>query len=98
MEKLRGQPFHEVHIDEAASHTTRILSHLIDRIIGPRLGDYGGRLVLYGTPGRILSGIFYDATRSGAEIGRAYRDRDEPRYEGWLGWATHHWSIQDGGK
>jgi hypothetical protein len=96
IEKLRGQPFHEVHIDEFASYSPAILSNLLYRIIGPRLGDYGGVLVMYGTPGHILRGPAYEATRPGSEIGRPYADRDEPEYKDWAGWSTHNWTLQDG--
>jgi hypothetical protein len=93
IEKYRGQPFHEVQIDEAASHTVLILEHLLERIIGPRLGDYDGTIVMYGTPGRILSGELYEATRPQSEIGHPHEDhgsRDD------LGWSTHYWTLLDG--
>lgn len=96
IEKLRGQPFHEVIIDEAASHAPHLLENLLYRIIGPRLGDYGGRLVLVGTPGHVLAGPFYEATRPGTEIGRPYEDRSDPEFAGWKGWSTHHWELEDG--
>ena len=95
IEKQRGKPFHEVWIDESASHGTQLLEHFIYRIIGPRLGDYRGTLGLIGTPGHILDGPFYDATRPGSEISRPYADRDKPEYEGWDRWSLHTWSLED---
>ncbi len=59
IEKLRGLAFHEVHIDEAASYSTGLLEILITQIVGPRLGDYGGCVCVYGTPGNRLQGLFY---------------------------------------
>lgn len=96
IEKFRGQPFHEVHIDEFSSYPAKLLEHLIQRIIGPRLGDYGGCLVTYGTPGHVLAGPAYESTRPGSEISRHWRDRAAPEYDNWLGWSLHTWSLQDG--
>lgn len=97
IDKLRGQPFHEVGIDEAASYPAQLLEHLVFRIIGPRLGDYGGSLWFIGTPGHILSGPFYDSSRPGSEIHRRWSDRDLPEFADWTGWSFHSWSLQDGG-
>ena len=96
IEKLRGQPFHEVQIDEAASHKSTILNHLLERIIGPRLGDFDGTIVMYGTPGMALTGDFYEATRPQSTTGIPYEDRSEPEYEGKEGWSVHHWTLIDG--
>lgn len=65
IEKYRGQPFHEVWIDEASVYDHKLAEHLIDRIIAPRLGDYRGVLGLGGTPGHELAGEFYEATMPG---------------------------------
>jgi hypothetical protein len=96
IEKLRGIPHHEVGIDEMASYPAQLLEHLIERIIAPRLGDYGGVLWMIGTPGHILAGPAYEVTRPGSEIARLWDERDKPEYEGWLRWSTHHWSLEDG--
>ena len=95
IDKLRGQSFHEVQIDEAASYENRLLSNLIERIIGPRLGDYEGCIAMFGTPGHMLSGIFYDATSSGNAQNRPYRDRANVEYgEGqWKKWSSHFWTL-----
>ncbi len=91
IEKLRGQPFHEVQIDEAASHSYIILSYLVERIIGPRLGDFDGSLILYGTPSHLLTGYFYEATRPQSEEGTPYEGEAVTD-----GWSTHHWNAKDG--
>lgn len=96
IEKLRGIPRDEVGIDEAASFPTRLLEHLIERVIVPRLGDRDGTLWQTGTPSHILSGPFYDATRDGSPMARAYEDRDDPAYAGWDGWSLHSWALPDG--
>lgn len=82
IEKLRGQSFHEVQIDEAASYPRKLLEALLFRIIGPRLGDLDGVITMFGTPGHILSGPFYDATKPGAETH----------------WSVHHWTLEDAAK
>jgi hypothetical protein len=96
IDKLRGQPFHEVGIDEAASYPVELLRQLILRIIGPRLGDYGGCIWLIGTPGHVLQGLFYDATRPGSEWHRPWSERDAPERAEWAGWSSHTWTLRDG--
>jgi hypothetical protein len=92
IEKYRGQPFDEVQIDEGASHSPELLERLLFRIIGPRLGERDGRIVVAGTPGHILRGPFYDATRPGSELHRRYAERDA--YPGWAKWSSHAWTLK----
>jgi hypothetical protein len=80
IEKLRGQSFHEVQIDEAASYPARLLEALLYRIVGPRLGDLDGMITMFGTPGHMLAGPFYEATRLSAETP----------------WSVHRWTLEDG--
>lgn len=94
IEKLRGQAFHLVIVDEAASFPHRRIDNLIYRIIGPRLGDHGGTLILLGTPGHTLIGPFWDHTRDGSDTHRPYSERDQ--YPHWNGWSSHRWTTQDG--
>lgn len=96
VEKHRGLPNHEVIIDEGGSHDVKLLNHLIYRIIGPRLGDYGGTLVLIGTPSHVQAGPFWESTRPGSDISRRWSDRDLPEYSDWSKWSYHHWSLEDG--
>lgn len=95
IEKLRGQSFHEVGIDEMASHPPELLEQLIDRVIGPRLGDVDGVICMFGTPGHILRGPAYDATRPGSPRHRPYDRRDDAEFAGWLGWSSHSWTLRD---
>lgn len=94
IEKLRGQPFHEVGVDEGASFDPILLEHLLFRIIGPRLGDYNGVIWVIGTPSHVLRGPFYDASRPGSDISRLWSERD--KYPDWLRWSLHKWNLQDG--
>jgi hypothetical protein len=103
IEKLRGQPFDQVDIDEAASHKPELLANLIDRIIGPRLGERKGCIVLGGTPGFILRGPFYDFTRPGASVAGSdgqpvplhvpYRELEH--HPGWRGYVSFAWTLRD---
>jgi hypothetical protein len=94
IEKYRGQPFDEVQVDEGASHGPELLERLLYRIIGPRLGERNGCIVLGGTPGHILRGPFYDSTRTGSDQHRPYADRDKPEYADWAKWSSHHWTLK----
>jgi hypothetical protein len=93
IEKPRGKTWHEVAIDECGSARGELLGRLIDEVIGPRLV---GAIVLLGTPGYLLEGMFYDATRVGSPLHRPYADRDRPEYANWGGWSSHAWSVKDG--
>jgi hypothetical protein len=96
IEKLRGITWHEVALDESGLARTDLLTRLVNEIIGPRLV---GSLVLLGTPGYRLDGLFYDATRpaSGTEdpLHRAYDRRDEYPAD-WDKWSSHSWSSKEG--
>lgn len=102
IDKLRGQPFHEVGIDESASFDAKLLENLISRVIGPRLGDYRGMLWMIGTPGHILDGPFFKATMVGLlnEAGQPYSrhwdEREQPEYTNWQRWSRHSWYLRDG--
>lgn len=95
MEKLRGQPFDGVGVDEAASFSPELLDWFIERIITPRLGERRGWLALGGTPGHDLRGSFYEATRPGSTIHRPYARRNDPDFAGWTKWSSHAWSLAD---
>ncbi len=104
IEKLRGQPFHEVWIDEAASHPVQILDSLITRVIGPRLGDYQGTLGMIGTPGPVQAGPFYESTlpglldKDGRPYSRPYTERGRSEFEGWDRWSLHTGHLADNTK
>jgi hypothetical protein len=93
VDKLRGVTFHEVAVDECASIKLEILSYLLDEVIGWRSV---GSIVLLGTPGDRLDGLFYMATAPGTGEHRAYTDRHLPEFAGWIKWSSHTWNILDG--
>lgn len=93
--KLRGQPFNEFQVDECASHDPVLLENMLDRAVGPRLGERDGCIVIAGTPGHILYGTFYDATHDGSDFHRPYAKRNQAEYAGFLGWSSHAWDLFD---
>lgn len=96
IEKLRGITWHEVALDESGLARTDLLERLVNEIIGPRLV---GALVLLGTPGYSLDGLFYNLTRPAASSEepqhRPYAKRDEYP-EDWDKCSSHAWSAKEG--
>lgn len=91
IEKWRGQSFDEVQIDEGASHKPELVDVLIYRVVGPRLGDREGCIVMVGSAGHLLAGLFYDATRAGSDKHRPYRERDTAPP---APWSSHWWTLE----
>lgn len=66
-DKLLGQKYKLVVIDEAASYTID-MRELVYQTLKPAVADYRGSIVLMGTPGNITKSLFYDVT-NGLEPG-----------------------------
>ena len=64
--KARGEAYYIVAIDEAQSIRNAIMEELVNDVLEASLIDYGGRLILVGTPNAACAGYFHDACRSGA--------------------------------
>ena len=79
IERMRGFAFNLAVLDEAASFGPHF-ERLIREILSPTLKDYGGTLVMVGTPSPRRSGLFYEATRG-----------VDPS----SGWSIHGWSVAD---
>lgn len=62
-EKLRGQKFRKVYIDECQNFRGYI-QDLVEDILEPALLDYYGSLILIGTPGPVPAGYFFDAAHN----------------------------------
>jgi hypothetical protein len=92
IEKLRGQHYDKVIIDEGKSFPTHILTELVRDVIGPALNDTMGTIALMGTPGNVLNGVFYEATKDHSPIMRLYRERGSREARLWSG---HRWSVAD---
>lgn len=92
VEKQRGQPRDEFQLDETASWNPMLVDWLINRAVGPRLGERNGAILAIGSPGHVLHGLFYDVTRPGSDKHRPYSQRKN--YPGWIGWSSHHWNME----
>jgi phage terminase large subunit len=62
LDKILGQKFSEVVIDEAAHHRRNLRTMVYD-ILKPAVADYEGSITLIGTPSNVASGLFYDITK-----------------------------------
>jgi hypothetical protein len=60
IESLRGTPSKLYVVDEMQSMPERVRLPLMRDVISPALMDYGGALVVAGTPGAVPSGYFHD--------------------------------------
>lgn len=67
--QLRGDAYSLVLLDECKDFGPHFEELIVEAVL-PGLGDYGGTLVLAGTPGNVLDGLFYRVT--------------DKRPEGWL--------------
>lgn len=81
-DKLRGQKFHLIGVDESQLGP-EWFGYMLDEAILPTLLDYGGKLWLYGTPGLTADGFFFDACHSpGWSNGHSWTYRDNPFFRG----------------
>lgn len=90
-DKWRGDTFDEVQFDECGAIKPELLEYCIYNVIGPRVHVIG----LGGTCGLSRRKIFYETTRPGSEMHRPYKDRDKPEYDGFDGWSSHRWDLED---
>ncbi len=83
-EKLLGQKYAEVAIDESASYSID-LNELVYGVLKPAVADYRGTIGMYGTPGNLKNGIFFDLTNG----------KNPSKPERWMskGWSGHCWST-----
>jgi hypothetical protein len=91
VDKIRGVAAVDIAVDEAGVFKDSILDPLINESIWPTLEDYGGTLLLTGTPGRVCSGIFHEVTtgqRSGWSVHRwsVLNNAQFPRWQGRADW------------
>ncbi len=66
-EKLLGQKYKIVVIDESASYSVD-LRDMVYRILKPAMADLMGTIVMIGTPGNVTRGLYFDIT-TGVEKG-----------------------------
>lgn len=85
-EKLLGQKYAEVCIDESASYSIDLRSLVYD-VLKPAVADYRGTICLVGTPGNIKSGLFFELTNG--------IDPSKPSQWERNGFSCHAWSTLD---
>lgn len=83
-EKLLGQKYAEVCIDESASYSIN-LHELVYGVLKPAVADYRGTICLVGTPGNLKSGLFFELTEG--------HDPSVPETWQKNGWSCHCWST-----
>jgi hypothetical protein len=85
----RGKKFRRVVIDELEIFEDELIKYFIRSSLKPTLMDYGGQLMLLGTPGFALHGFWFDITEEEDED-------DEPREKGRAKrWPTHRMNATD---
>lgn len=121
-ERIRGTKYHKIAVDECASFPVwyelenqkkvprGLLDDLIEKVLQPALRDHRGTLILSGTPGTLLAGLFYEATRNENRTirphpvnpkvkyctARPYEDRLNPIYDQVeFRWSFHRWHVMD---
>lgn len=81
LERLRGQKFRRIRIDECGSQRQSYLEYLVHEILTPAMMDYAeADLWLAGTPTIQALGFFYNITRIGSDV---------------RGWARFNWTAQN---
>lgn len=105
IEKIRGNAYDGVIIDECKSFGAIVFAELIEDVIEPTLAERRGTLILIGTPGRNLNGPFYESTCIPAveleEAGRKTGKFSNARFgstkwnDGNYVWSSHHWTAED---
>lgn len=105
IEKLRGLSFNLAVIDECKSYSDDLLTELIDDVLqATTLDQLEGQIVLIGTPGPVIGGMFWAITTA-QEYYTLREGEEEPRpltvrrfgqpgpddYE----WSLHAWSQRD---
>jgi hypothetical protein len=81
-EKQVGDKLAHASIDEAQLYTDDVLEKLTEDILPPALADVDGTLEVYGTPGVVCAGRWWDLTR----------DDGEPTLPGWH---VTRWTVLD---
>lgn len=105
VEKLRGQWYNLVVVDEGKSYTDEILSYLMKEVAYYGTADKLGSVILGGTPGHVLGGYFFGVTPligpdTFAEVDPKYAQPYRPAWLPKTGrvsphtWSFHHWSTE----
>lgn len=93
----RGKRFHKVAIDELELLEDALVRYFIRSALKPTLMDYGGKLMLMGTPGQALQGLWYEITgeHSLTAANDNEEDLDQKVIKLRTRWSIHHFSALD---
>ena len=107
VDKARGEPYDFVGLSECKSFPVGLFKELLDEAIIPALMDELGTLMIEGTPGPILDGVFYQATSAegssrhvdGADtiaVCRPWGERERPEWKDVrFQWSFHSWPLSE---
>jgi hypothetical protein len=87
----RGKRFAKVVIDEVELFEDELIRYFIRSALKPTLMDYGGKLMLMGTPGNALVGYWYEITREPD----AEEDEVTGIHKRAKPWPTHRYNALD---
>jgi hypothetical protein len=93
----RGKRFHKVVLDELELLEDALVRYFIRSALKPTLMDYGGKLMLMGTPGQALQGLWYEITGEHA-LFAANDNEEEPDAKVLklrTRWSIHHFNALD---
>lgn len=91
----RGKRFVKVVIDELELFEDQLIRYFIRSALKPTLMDFGGKLMLMGTPGNALMGFWYEVTGA-YSLTPANDNDDESEYAKIRRrWSVHHFSALD---
>ncbi len=65
-DKLRGEPYPVVFIDECGTYRSHVLKYLVDDVLTPSMIDYDGAIYSGGTPGLVKKGTWYEMCHASA--------------------------------
>lgn len=92
----RGKRFIKVVIDELELFDDQLIRYFIRSALKPTLMDFGGRLMLMGTPGTVLQGLWYEITGAHALVpANDNDDADEKTLRLRARWSIHHFTALD---
>jgi hypothetical protein len=112
IEKLRGNSYDLVVIDECKSFNAAVLDELVKEVLAMATADSGGTIMMIGTPGNVLAGPFYEATFKGYlrpagpeggdpyPVSRTYAAPEDywEATEHLPEWSFHSWTLRDNDK
>lgn len=89
VERIRGPSYWRVALDEVHLYPDRLLRFMFTSIIRPALADHLGEMIMTGTPGYDLQGMWFERTLDPEQFPDKAGDPKKVQ------WPTHRWTILD---